>query len=437
MLTALLCVAVVAAPPALTGEVGGVEPAWSVALQTGAGKLGAELAVFVRPRLHLRGTTGELALTVPLWASLQDTPGSKNPHWLSRWDDVETYGALVERLDLHSAQDGAVLHLGALTQETLGDGALLDHFTNSLDLLRPRSGARLDLTGDTLAFTALVDSIVAPAVWAAQLETRPLAPWDIQALRLAVQAAADLRAAMGGRDLPPGGLATTVALVFGGAHVVLRPYATAVGLSGPATHRAVGAHAGLRLEWRQSDAVDAAALVMRLEGVRAGQDYQPGYFDAAYTVERVQLPGHPGRSKLNVTSAPAGGVRAAFDAHLGAWHLGAYVQAMGNARAATATAVDNATAANHVGAYVQAERPTYSVAASLLRRWLDRADALWRRDPATFAAIEGAYSLGAGGLFAFSRLQHGWQVETQQGLATGVRGRTDWLVGLGLVAGNG
>jgi hypothetical protein len=175
-----------------------------------------------------------------------------------------------------------------------------------------------------------------------------------------------------------------------------------------------GAHAGAELAYHSSG---TRAVRLRLEGVAAGPDYAPGYFDEAYSVERFFVPDPRGLPKAEQRYPGSTGVRGAADLHLGSVQLGLSV----------------ATIAAHASltfsTYARVVRPTWSAAAILVQRSVSHAGDLLRMGPASRAMVEAAYTLW-GGAFAFSHLRRTFRHIDGHHRRLVV----DWIVGLGYAA---
>ena len=109
---------------------------WSASVQVGAGMVEEDPAALIRPRLGYSSSVAELTLGFPMWLRLQDrAPAGVRARardevsWLCDWRAPETYAALVEQLDIRVANNRFRLSAGALKQETLGYGALVDGYS--------------------------------------------------------------------------------------------------------------------------------------------------------------------------------------------------------------------------------------------------------------------------------------------------------------------
>ena len=128
--------------------------------QTGVGRVEESPATLLQPRLLFEGRHAVLSLSLPLWLRLgkKGTSG----RWLTRWDQIDTYGAVVEALAVETPKGSFQLYGGSLSEETSGYGVLVDGYSNEQDPLRPRSGLRADLRGESLAAWMMLDSLVDP-----------------------------------------------------------------------------------------------------------------------------------------------------------------------------------------------------------------------------------------------------------------------------------
>jgi hypothetical protein len=405
-----------AAPPAVETAVS-PSVTWVGTVQVGVGRVCEDAALLVKPRLAYVGERGELVVAAPLWLEIADLPPrsdngatTRDPRWLSAWDDPETYASMLERLAWVSPEGAVRVAAGKLSQETLGRGILVDHFEGTLEPTRPRTGGRADLDLDLLGATVLADSFVRPHLVAGRVVAAPfrLAGYDSTSrLELGLETALDPRAPTARGPRAAGGGALDVGVeVWRGAGVVVEPFVAGAWLGG------WGAHLGVAADWTSDDA--RYALALKLELVGAGEGYLPGYFDGAYSFERYgERSGHR-VAKADWRPRAALGLRGALDACLGPVRFGL--------SAAARDARGTASAA----AYLRIVQPRWSAAATLTQRSIAGAGDLVTLDASAHAMVEGAVLVWRG-LFVFSQLRRGPRREPG-GLP---RVEADWLLGVG------
>lgn len=397
-----------AVPPSVT---------WVGTVQAGVGRVSGDAALLVKPRLAYVGERGELVVAAPLWLEIADLPprsdtGTKtrDPRWLSAWDDPETYAGMLERFAWVSPGGSVRVAAGKLSQETLGRGILVDHFEGTLDPTRPRTGGRADLDLDMLGATALADSFVSPHLVAGRVVAAPfrLAGHDPPSrLELGLETALDPRAPTAQGPRAVGGGALDVGFeVWRGAGFSVQPFVAGAWLGG------WGAHFGAAAGWMSDDG--RSTLALKLELVGAGEGYLPGYFDGAYSLER-----YTGGSRFRVAKADwraraALGLRGALDGRLGPVRFG------------LSAAARDARGPASAAAYLRIVQPRWSAAATLMQRSIGGAGDLVALGATTHAMVEGAVLVWRG-LFVFSQLRHG----PRRGPGGQPRLEADWLLGVG------
>ncbi len=387
--------------------------------QLGGGMLSDTPALVLKPRLGLVSPHATAIMAPSFWVTLyQPAPTAANakqrrydPRFESRFDAPETYTGFIELLRLSTPGEAATLTLAPLQQITLGHGSLVEGFAGQSDSQRPRTGAQAVLRLPHLAVTVLGDSLIAPNLLATDLQLAPLA-WaglDSDArLQVRMQAAVDPRApAADGRAPAGGGLLDVAYAPYRGTVFGCELYASGVALY----QQGQGLHAGLQLEW-QSGRPERDALVVRLEGVAAGNGYRAGYFDDAYVVERQARPAVGLAAKQEIELPGALGARGSIEAKVEGVRLGVRAGRLGADRPLLGSA------------YMGVSNEAVSLTASLSKRALWHAEGLLHRDPETFALIDAAVSLGDG-LYLFGLMRRSVRQSTDRPLVT------DWSAGLG------
>jgi hypothetical protein len=389
---------------------------WSASLQAGAGMVQEDPAALIRPRLGYQGSVAELTLGLPMWLRLTDrapagdpTPAVDEVSWLTDWRSPETYAAIVEHLTIEAGSGKFNLFAGGLKQEHLGYGALVDDFSGSLDPLRRRTGARLDLRLDTVQVEVMADSVVDPHLLGAEVTLAPLAWADLddeRRLRVATGFALDPTAPGEPLAAPVGGGDLAVGYVFWRSeHVALESYLTGAVLSTPG----VGGHLGLRLEVStRPGRRETNAVTVDLEGLLASEGYTPAYFDIAYQAERLAVPSRDDRPKRALLPPDGFGLRGRVDVRLGGARFGIAADSMFQGEMSAS-------------AYLRLQYDAWSVAGMVIKRDMAEARDLVEARPGTYAMLEAAVRFWEG-FFAYATLHHGWRDG---------RPVTDWLGGFG------
>lgn len=387
----LLCLTLPTATPS--------EATWNAAFQLGGGQINHAMAGLVRPQLSGNWPHFAFTLSVPLWVSVE------HPDTLfTSVDDADYYAAWLQKLDADIPAWNVSLHAGALLQETLAFGAVVDHFNNSLDPVHPRTGARLDFDKRGVAITALVDSVVAPHLWAAMVETHPL-----PLLALNFQAAADFSSALDGRGHLPVVLAATSSWAIAQPTWAVLPYLT-VGMQ---DYYGLGTHLGLQVQWREYAEVPTRRpqrfATLQVEGLAASRGYTPGYFDTFYASESVSIASRARLPKSLRDPPPSLGVRSNLDIRWFSFRTGLALTLMG-------------TAFSNANIYAQFMGPWAGLTLVVAQRWLDNARQLGQWTDATYVNAELTVPL-FDNLFAFAQANHGWQFDG--------RPNRMWLAGMG------
>ena len=157
-------------------------PGFAATLQLGAGLLAEDPAALVQPRLSFAGDHGEVTLSAPLWLRLVDRSlsadgtevSTRAPAFESRLHDPQTYLGFLERLTLSTPGHAVGVEAGTLPLETLGHGVLVDRYQSTLDPLRPRTGARLDVEAGGVSSSLLADSFIRTHLIAGSVGVAPL-----------------------------------------------------------------------------------------------------------------------------------------------------------------------------------------------------------------------------------------------------------------------
>ncbi len=387
------------------------EESWTVLLsmQTGAGVVSHDIASLIRPRFVAAHDRMQLMLSAPLWLTLDDRT-APNSRWQNNWQSADTYAAMIERIHYSSAEGDFSLSVGALTQESFGNAILLDQYTNRIDPIRPRSGLRLDVAGESLRAALLLDSVVDPHIFAADLIAQPfrMLSYDPEGrIELTFEAVADRDAPVrSGRQALAGLSGTLSANVWRTQELAWALYAAGAGLTG----MGAGFHTGVRVEMHQPKETTLSA---RLEYVLAGSRYRPGYFDLVYDIERVGVSAQNDTPKRDIVTPSGGHVRWALDARVRNMRFGL----RGDAQ------INDATYASIYGQYVYADG---QVTGMLGQRSILHGRDLFRFDGSTYAMLE-ASQLIYDGWFVFSALYHLRRANVGVGPSTS----TDWVLGAG------
>lgn len=383
---------------------------WNVSIQSGVGQVENDVVNMWRLRFGYTHEDTRLQLAVPLWLQpwQQNADGGVLRRSYGQWSNLETYLGFLETLDVQGFNDALRLHAGALTQEALGYGVLVDQYTSSLDPLQPRAGMRVDAQLRNTHVTALVDRVSQPRLVALGVVHQP-AFVRSERLSLALEIAIDPNAPRGrmSRGVAGGGDLSAAWRLLTWSNSALALYAAAAVLN----DTAFGGHFGARFELARPRSLQQwpASLVLRIEAVNAGANYQPGYFDVAYSTERWATSYSSGLPKRSMSTAGYWGARFLADGRLGPWRLGLW----------TTTDFANQTKLALMGRY-QAGR--VSVGGMVLNRSMT--------DPALYALGDIALRI-YDGIFVFTSYAHTWRRELLQ---TTVHGASIWQVGIGYSA---
>ncbi|OGR15249.1 MAG: hypothetical protein A2341_23155 [Deltaproteobacteria bacterium RIFOXYB12_FULL_58_9] len=376
----------------------------SFSLQSGIGQQGADVATLLRARLQAAVGSTRVTMAAPVWLAADG-------EFLTDFEEPNYYLGLLEGLSMQSEEGEVSLVAGALSQQTLGHGVLVDSYQSKHDPLRYRTGARFDLRSRAVDITVLADDLLRPHVVAGAVGIAPLTLAGMdpdRRLRIALEAAADIYAPRFDTEASLGALDLDIAFaIWRSADLMVELFVAGAYISKPAW----GAHSGILLQWMGET---QSALRFRLEATASADGYVPGYFDDAYSFERFALPERNWMPKAEQNPRGAVGVRARFDAQAG-W-----------ARFGFAASLADPRRPGSLSLYTRLQRSTWSAAVILSHRSLSEgADLLDIAGPATTASIEGAYCF-AGGFFAFTQLRHG--MRRSQGALGHVN---DWMIGVG------
>ncbi len=222
------------------------------------------------------------------------------------WDEVGDFSRLLPKVSY--GRDGELFHVrvGELPDATVGFGALVDRYDNTIDIDHYQTGVYASVNHPMMGGQLLVDDAFDPAVALLRFVARPLSwgpalPWPLGSLQLGVTLGADFRAphvaAVGklrplmadaerrvvvSESEPLALFAADVSLpvdVFDD-RLRLTPYVEVASLDFGTS----GVHVGVIAAWR----IDAMShLRIRGEYRYHAAGHMPGYVSAFYDVERV------------------------------------------------------------------------------------------------------------------------------------------------------
>ena len=380
---------------------------WELSLQAGGGRLGAAPAAVVYPRLGASGGDWLLHLGTPLWWRLEPNDAAATRGGpLLRWDSADTYGAFVERLFWRSPEGQQEVWLETLSGVRLGEGELVDGYQGGLDLQHLRPGVRVHAIHERLDFTAMVSGFDRPELVAVAFEGEPVvAASGAPQVRVGLQMAADVFATTADARPSPllGGAVDLSVSLWRGTWL-------GVDVTGAATalrhlRLGQGLHGGLRMEVAPGF---LTRVVMAMELCHARGGFQPGYFDAAYVLER-QATLRAGIPKRSVAFPQGNYLRWRADAAVGPLTMGVRSTLLpdGSQQLSVAAALETPMA--HMS-LVWLARGLLSPAHLLDRRGFVLAEASWRL---------------LGGAYVFALARHG------PTLAAPTIATATWVVGVG------
>lgn len=274
-----------------------------VALRPGVVIESERLHLIIAPLLHL-GFAGDGAY---LRAEDLDAPGD--------------YGRALYLLEAEGIESRWSLRAGALANERLGNGALLDGWTASLDPDGPRTALRFDVHGDAVGLEAIMSGLLDPVLFAARLSAAPVAAAGgegraSRALTVGVTGALDPTAPIEttgelGAGRRPEASTSPIAhaaidarlTLYEDHRLLLEPYADGVvTVAGPRRGRGA-AHVGLALGLATER---GPSIMFEAELRRLGSGYLPVPFDALYSIERWGFPVGEGKPKAVVDGVGGG-----------------------------------------------------------------------------------------------------------------------------------
>jgi hypothetical protein len=304
--------------------------------------------------------------------------------------DPAFYAGVIEAADYRSSGGMVSLHAGSLVQETLGHGVLVERYTARHDPTVFRTGGRVDVNLPRFSASALVDSFIRPHVVAASFRGLPLAMVGMdpsERFALTLEAAADLQAPHGSGKRPLAALDLDLGFnVWKSAELAFEIYVAGAAF----TTSALGAHAGVQVEWRGRG---HDTLVFRFETVAGSDGYFAGFFDEAYSMERFAVPARGWLPKAEQRPAGAVGARGTLDARIGP------------ARFGVAATLAHPRRPGTLSLFLRLSRRSWTVAAALHQRHLSDGSDLVRIGPASNVHLDGSVNLFRG-LFAFSQVRH-------------------------------
>lgn len=416
-IAAWLVAAAVANPPPTLSSSPPLVPQWdaSVVLQAGTTGRSALPTLALVPSLSHRREQLRLTLQVPLWLRWPKGAEASTPQWLNEWSYPGTYSGFIRELDWRSANSRWRLRAGTLVQETLGVGAVLRGYSNALDPMRPRGGSVLRYRNDHMRLAALVNELAAPHLLAATARVAPLSwsgldpqgRWVVGgtvALDWTAPASAQRRSISGAAALWSG------ITIWSSSRFGAR-LQTAAGALARGAQMGGGLLGGLQLEGRLSRRFGG---VFSVEGVWAGRNYVPGYFDGAYQSERFGIAREAGVSKSALPMPSTAGVRSRFRVVSGPASWGWMVQWL-QARN------------RHLMLFFNWENEHVQVRTQLQQRHLQDAADLWQLDAGAQLVVDAAVRLYEG-LFVSSLVRHGWRLASDRGVEPVP---FEWMVGLG------
>ena len=233
------------------------------------------------------------ALLVPLRFHLADVDGGGGPARFRHrdWDSAGDVLRVLDHLAFDDPRLGLTARLGSLTDLTLGRGEIVAGLSDNLNLDRPETGLHVRWRHRLAEVEAFSTSLLSAPVLGAHALGRPLAPLGGVLGRLEVDAtwAGDPRAPVSITPNAAGGVARGVdgVNVYGGGlalplpspRVTAVPYVSVAGLDSDGG----GLHAGAGTVIRPDRRFEFG---LGLEYRYTWGAYVPGYFSAAYALER-------------------------------------------------------------------------------------------------------------------------------------------------------
>ena len=245
-------------------------------LVTGAGSALGEVGVWVEPRLAHEGTTYGLHVRAPLVISWEDgrrRPRAAMAYGLRGESPLDSYGGVLERLWLRG--HGFELAVESDAPLTLGEGQLFDGLRTSLDPFSPRPSLSLGWRGRSGGGRLALPDVTRAGLAGLRVQGQPLRAFGLDRHAL-VRGGLEV-ATVRGQAIP--WLAWDLALTaWRGRSTGLR-----LVVSGGA-HGA--RHRGLELRLSFEGRGSGTTVRMDLGYWRSRGRYLPGFFDAAYAVER-------------------------------------------------------------------------------------------------------------------------------------------------------
>ena len=258
--------------------------------------------VLLEQGLSFRGF--DLVLSGPLRFRIIDTdPQDDGALRGQDWDDPSDFARIAREVAFRKELDDGVVDvaLGELNGVSVGHGAAVDHYFNSVDMDHYHGGVRLDVgyAGNGVEF--VLNDVVAPELLVGRARVAPFA-WFLDGdwprrLELGFTLGSDIAA-------PRRVMSTAdTAIVFGGGDVSLRvldlaaasltPYVDVMGMDGDA-----GVHAGLAATLTFSE---QKGIVLRARGEyrRLGSDYHPALLNPFYERSRRFYSRDPAEGGVN------------------------------------------------------------------------------------------------------------------------------------------
>jgi len=229
------------------------------------------------------------------------------------WDTLSDFGRLLPHLSY--GPDGELFHVrvGEMPNVTLGFGALIDRYNNTLDIDHYQTGVYASVNHELAGGQLFVDDAFDPNLAAMRVVLKPLSwvpliPWPADKLQLGISVGADFRAPRGvaagkvqplvadqarrvevteAEALPLFAVDLSMPVdLFGDLR--LTPYLEVASLD----FATAGVHVGLGVAWR----IDAMShLRVRAEYRYHSAGHMPGYVSTFYDVERFSYAGQTKR----------------------------------------------------------------------------------------------------------------------------------------------
>ena len=232
------------------------------------------------------------ALQIPLRFHLASFSGGGEARFRDEdWDSAGDVLRVLQHVSFDDPDLGLMVRAGSLADLTLGRGEIVAGLSDDLNLDRPETGLHVRWRHPVAEVEAFATSLLTPPVLGARVMGRPLAPVGGVLGRLELDAtwAGDTRAPVSITPGASGGVSrgTDTVNVYGGGvalplpseRVTAVPYATVAGLDSEGGGVHVGAGAVVRPDKRFEFGLGA-------EYRYTWGAYAPGYFTAAYALER-------------------------------------------------------------------------------------------------------------------------------------------------------